>query len=225
MKFTFLAYTESLPKALPDILAEFPCDYAYCVHNKDVDKDGNLKKEHIHVVVDRLSLKQVKQLSVCCGSSDYAEQVRSEKKMFEYLTHENNPDKYHYSVDDIVTSDDFVICKSQKNDYLDAFEEVCNTFVDSNHVPNYFEFCGACREKIDTEFLLKKEYLIVNTFIPYIAQKTDERKCNNDLLNLLKVSRETIQRLMFTISVYKIDCHIDENHIEKLLQSIDEMFN
>jgi hypothetical protein len=77
-------------------------EYALILHDKDLDKDGNVKKPHYHVV---LSLKNAqwctaiaKELGI---TPNYIQQIRNEESALEYLIHFNDDSKHQYTVDDV----------------------------------------------------------------------------------------------------------------------------
>lgn len=104
--YTVVSYPESMPSDWKIKLNYLPFGYAYCLHNMDVDEEtGEKKKEHIHFFFQGVATKKQKEYihdSLCIG---YGENIHSASGMYDYLTHENNPDKYHYSKDSIVYSE------------------------------------------------------------------------------------------------------------------------
>lgn len=104
--YTVVSYPESMPGDWKIKLNYLPFGYAYCLHDMDVDeKTGEKKKEHIHFFFQGVATKKQKEYihdSLCIG---YGENIHSASGMYDYLTHENNPDKYHYSKDSIVYSE------------------------------------------------------------------------------------------------------------------------
>lgn len=77
-------------------------DYAMILHNRDVTSDGELKKEHWHVV---LRFKQAVWSSAICkelGIEDrWIESVKKFDNAIQYLIHYNDRDKVQYSVDEV----------------------------------------------------------------------------------------------------------------------------
>lgn len=79
------------------------------LHDKDIDPKsdtGDLKKAHRHIVckfptpVGRRAVVDgiTKNFAGC---PDYVQRIINPAKMVEYLTHENQPEKHHYSMDDV----------------------------------------------------------------------------------------------------------------------------
>lgn len=77
-------------------------DHAYCLHDKDVTEDGNVKKEHWHVV---LRFNQAVWSSAICKDlgieQNYIEDVKRFENALQYLIHYNDLDKAQYTVDDV----------------------------------------------------------------------------------------------------------------------------
>lgn len=106
--YTVVAYPESLLDGWEYRLNGLPFGYCCALHDKDIrkDEDGNevQKKSHMHFFFQGRPTPKQKKYIHDCLSVAYGEDVRSMSGMFEYLTHENHPTKYHYSRDIIVYS-------------------------------------------------------------------------------------------------------------------------
>lgn len=88
-------------------------DYAGIIHNRDVwteedekqnssHKAGELKKEHIHIVLRTQNAVWNTALCKDLGLEDkFCEQVKSIDRSLQYLLHYNEPDKTQYSIDDV----------------------------------------------------------------------------------------------------------------------------
>lgn len=100
--FAILLYPEDKNhmKALDIIKQNF--DYAYCLHNRDVDENGEIKKEHIHCVI-RIGANPnwrtaiAKKLEI---KENYIEGCKLDN-MLKYLIHFDNPEKYQYGVEEV----------------------------------------------------------------------------------------------------------------------------
>lgn len=91
---------ETHVKALETIKKEY--DHAYILHNRDVDENGELKKEHWHVVLrfneGVWNSAVAKNLGI---PINYVRKNTNINKALEYLIHYNNPDKMSYNVDEV----------------------------------------------------------------------------------------------------------------------------
>ena len=98
---TYILYPESEEGVLRSL-----CNYcekngfsmSYALHDKDVDKDGVIKKAHWHIVTN-VPNKTLRAL----GCTRKIQSVHSETGMKDYLIHANSPEKYPYDAD-IVTN-------------------------------------------------------------------------------------------------------------------------
>ena len=85
--------------------------YGFVLHEMDVLEDGQMKKPHVHAC---FQLKKRKRLSTVINDLakvfDVGNLAVTCKKMstfegsFQYLIHKNNPEKFHYSIKDVVTN-------------------------------------------------------------------------------------------------------------------------
>lgn len=103
--YTVVAYPESMPEDWKIRLGSLPFGYCYALHDEDVDEDGVIKKPHEHFYFQGSPTKKQKDYIHGALGVHRGEPVRSAGGMYEYLTHENNPNKYHYSKDIIQHSE------------------------------------------------------------------------------------------------------------------------
>lgn len=79
-------------------------DWAYILHDKDVDENGELKKPHIHWV-GRATPRFLSVVSNFLGLPvNSIEVVKNFDNMVMYLIHLNDIDKFQYSPDDVETN-------------------------------------------------------------------------------------------------------------------------
>lgn len=87
-------------------------EYGFIFHDRDIiEKTGKVKTYHIHAV---LTLKKKKRISTIinsladvCSVNPMAVTVKkmtSFEGSFQYLTHKNDPDKYQYGLDEVITN-------------------------------------------------------------------------------------------------------------------------
>lgn len=76
--------------------------YAYIKHDKDIQDNGETKKEHYHFVIQfpnyRWRNAIAEELSI---TPNYLEKIRNLENSLKYLIHFNNSDKYQYDIDEV----------------------------------------------------------------------------------------------------------------------------
>lgn len=103
-RFCLLLYTsedDTHIKALEYIKNNYE-NYAYIVHDKDTNKDNELKKAHTHVVLEfnnaRWSSSLAEELGIL---PNYLQNCKNFEKALDYLIHFNDDTKYQYSIDEV----------------------------------------------------------------------------------------------------------------------------
>ena len=97
-----LLYPENVDHMKAYEIIQKSYDYASILHNKDVTEDGEIKKEHIHIVV---RFPQPRWSSAICKDlgipENYIEEVKKFENALQYLIHYNDLDKAQYNLDDV----------------------------------------------------------------------------------------------------------------------------
>lgn len=140
--YTIIAYPESMPDDWQMKLEKLPFGYCYALHDKDtrVDDDGVIvqKKAHMHFFfLGAVNQKQKNYISASLGVNIQGQPVRRASDMYDYLTHENAPDKYHYSKEIIVHSskwsqEEFETIASRDQDTADHVIEIMQIVAQEN---------------------------------------------------------------------------------------------
>lgn len=110
-KFQILAYPESSPNLI-NTLKELHWDYVGILHDKDKDKNGQIKKPHWHLYISFVNAcfntSICKQLGL--GENLVRKmELSNETKFLAYLTHYQSKDKFKYSDDELLSSSDKMI--------------------------------------------------------------------------------------------------------------------
>ncbi len=95
-------------------IAEYYADskWAYIIH----DKDTSAEHKHLHCVLIFENPRSLKSIANDLNLPlPMVQKVWSKKGILDYLTHENSPDKYHYSLSDVIANFD-VIEEKEKSD-------------------------------------------------------------------------------------------------------------
>lgn len=99
-KWVFVTYPhDSEPDNWQEIMKEQ--NYCCALHDKDVDENGELKKEHRHWYLEfdgKKSLEQVKSIIAPLGGT-LPLVCSSPRGSVRYLIHKDDPDKYQYTLD------------------------------------------------------------------------------------------------------------------------------
>lgn len=108
--FFILLYPENpeFEEQLETIIENAP-SWAYTKHDKDVDDDNNIKKEHIHVVVyfdNPLTIEGCFRKFKDKIPTNRIEFCSSLKRGIRYLVHLDNPEKYQYPIESVVSNFD-----------------------------------------------------------------------------------------------------------------------
>ena len=104
---TFSVNKEEQFDSIIETLADFqdpPKFYAFIFHDKDKDENGELKKRHLHVFVKSAPLRLSAYSDKFGIPENMLEIPRSVYKCARYLIHADQPEKYQYSIDDVVSS-------------------------------------------------------------------------------------------------------------------------
>lgn len=79
-------------------------EWAYCLHDSDINDDGELKKPHIHWV-GRGDPRTLSAVAKFLGIKDNDVVLgKNFKALIQYLIHLNNPEKAQYSIENVVTN-------------------------------------------------------------------------------------------------------------------------
>lgn len=82
------------------VLGDVFTDFAYILHDQDLDTEGKLKKPHYHWLGKRATPVSISVISKQLGVPDNAvEFCRSYRTFLRYLVHLDHPDKYQYPVE------------------------------------------------------------------------------------------------------------------------------
>lgn len=104
--WTFIVYPESVKENWLEYLQETGLQIAISpLHNKDINADGELKKEHYHIFLKfegPTTYKRVEKITNEIGGT-IPKRVISPIGMIRYLTHKDNPEKAQYQEEEIKT--------------------------------------------------------------------------------------------------------------------------
>ena len=147
-KFCILLYLDNKEhlESLEYIKNNF--DYAYIIHDKDTDKNGELKKEHIHLVLSCVNAKWNTALSDEINLSlNFIQQCRNFEKALEYLIHYADDSKYQYDINEVQGNLKSKLIKQLNNSDKDENDKVKDliNYINNNNKPiSVTEFSAYC---------------------------------------------------------------------------------
>lgn len=174
--------------------------YAMIDHDCDIKDDGTPKKKHFHIVLTFKDTTSSKTISnVMKVDEQYINKIKSTTKSAElYLIHKNNPEKYQYKPEDVISNFDY----AEKYDGIKPYQnrnEVAYK-IDSGLIKPYNLF-----DYIDiTEYARNKNYYL-NCF-QYRQQKLKGVDRNMDCIFITGASqtgKTTFAKTLATNSHYR----------------------
>lgn len=106
----YLQITEHRPDKFDDIIRVAKSSYQfywYIFHDKDKDENGNLKNKHLHIVMyDKSPSTLDKHAKLFEGivPRHSLEACRNGRACIRYLIHKDDPEKFQYSINEVVTN-------------------------------------------------------------------------------------------------------------------------
>ena len=199
--WTFIVYPDSAPENWREILSdelkllwvESP------LHEYDMNEDGTQKKPHWHIIVcfeGNKSYEQIYDIAKVVNGTEKVQPVSSMHGMVQYLIHRNNPEKYQYKKEDIVThgvdiTPYFGLTSSQ-------MQEECRKmidFIEDNSVTEFSDFVVYCHQ-ISKDW----EYILMNRntsfFKAYLYNKAMKAKQQIAQLTKAQSIRLTSSRIL-----------------------------
>ncbi len=110
--WAIVVYPESAPENWKELIEETHLSFAVSpLHNKDTNPDGEIKKEHWHLI---LSWDGPVRVTVANKIAEMINapvpiKLESVRGAYRYFTHKDNPDKFQYDEKDIETFNGFDI--------------------------------------------------------------------------------------------------------------------
>ncbi len=150
--WTFIIYEDSTDienfKSQIDKEGQKGLKALYIRHDKDKNPDGTDKKIHWHIIIIWENPTTYNNaLKVAQGLADvkYIEAIRDLVGASRYLTHQDNPEKYQYSKDEVMTIGDIEyteVITSSRNDRVEV--KRMTLYIQENEIINFDEFAYLC---------------------------------------------------------------------------------
>ena len=176
--WTFIVYPESAPSNWRDTLNKTHLRWIESpLHDKDVNADGEVKKEHWHILLSYdgpVGLSAVKKITdeLNCPAP---QKIASGKGVVRYMIHMDNPEKFQYSKSEIIGHNGadvesyFELTATNK---LIIMKDIIR-YIYENEVDNYSDFLMHCIEYDDDWFdiAINSNTLAINKMIDAVWQK------------------------------------------------------
>lgn len=143
-----------------DRLKSFFPDWAYIVHDSDVNEEGELKKPHIHWVGRRSACTLDFVASSLKIPENDIEFCRKFKRSIRYLVHKDSPSKFQYEVDKIETS--FDLFQYFDDDYSNNMLDEIVDFIFSSECTSFASLYGFCSRK-GIQYILTRNFALIHT--------------------------------------------------------------
>lgn len=99
--YTLILYPEDITHMYALTIIQEKYDYAMILHNKDVLENGELKKEHLHVVIHFKSARYRKAVAKELGIEENYITGCDLKAQLRYLIHIDDKDKHQYEIEEV----------------------------------------------------------------------------------------------------------------------------
>ncbi len=150
--WTFIIYPESAPANWKELLSTSGLAYAISpLHDKDTNDDGTPKKPHYHIVVvydNTTTYKNVEDFTKQFNGT-IPQRCKSLKGSLRYFTHKDNPEKYQYTEEGIITSRiDYksLVQSLTASDRHTIIKEMIK-YIKDNQVTEFIDFADYCMEE------------------------------------------------------------------------------
>lgn len=164
-----IMYLENMIDDWRDVIGDkLQVPYAYCIHDKDKDKNGDIRKPHVHIIIaygntttQKAALKVFKRLEKPGYSAipnDIIEDVTGIRNQYDYLIHDTEDSKkkgkYLYDKSERITGNGFDIgsyeqlSAKEKNDMA---KELCDVIIKQN-ITNFSDFYMMAVTEFDSEY-------------------------------------------------------------------------
>lgn len=206
-----LLYPDSAAKNWLEVLKGLMVKCAVSpLHDQDINDKGELLKPHYHILLAFNSgtrVAQVNDIIYSINAFQNCEIVHDKQLAFEYLWHNNNPDKVSYDRNDIT------YINSNYYDYLsNEYKDILN-YIDDNDIKSLKRLTQRLRyDNLDT--MLK--YVSQNTY--YIKLYIDDSKSEYE--TRLKNARDEILRIA---NIYDLKNIINAKDIQNILSKLKEL--
>lgn len=181
-EWTFIVYPESSPENWREILDETYLRWVESpLHDKDENADGEAKKEHYHVLLifdGPVTEKQVLKITEPLNTP-IPKKVGSSRGLVRYMAHLDNPEKFQYSIDEIIGHNGVDVAEYFKltaTNKLKVMKDMIN-YIYENRIDNFADFLMVCIEMSEDWFdvAVNSNTLALNKMIDAVWQKKHKK--------------------------------------------------
>jgi len=194
--WNFILYPESAPENWRDIIDETRIEWVESpLHDKDVNPDGETKKEHYHITLLFPSLKAFHQVEELTKSVNAPIPIKcqSVKGSIRYMAHKDNPEKYQYDWDKIICHggvDLSSLCAPTATERLQIQKDILN-FIRDNHIIEFADLLD-CIDKLGNDDWLNVSLnfstMSINAYIKSRRHKEEKQQLSATETNQRKRS-------------------------------------
>lgn len=182
--WSIIVYPDSAPENWRQLLDEEHIEWVESpLHEFDTNPTGEVKKPHYHVL---LLFGGVKSYDQVCEfikplNGPIPQRCHNAKAMVRYFAHLDNPDKFQYSISDIIPHggvDISELLKPSTSERYTVIKEMC-AYVAENNVTEFYELMDFAMDQcFDTWFplLCDNSAYIVNQYIKSNRQRIQNMK-------------------------------------------------
>lgn len=177
-KFMIMLYEDSESYVFDEVITkiqEYAPEWAYILHDRDVDENDELKKPHYHVCIRFPTARTRKTVANVIGiEPNYIERWDSFRKACRYLMHADDEDKTPYGMYYVESNFDFVkLTNVQESESVKVKEILCFIWTDE------------CKSMIDiADFAMdnnlwseyRRSYLVIKDYFKEVQNKKKENR-------------------------------------------------
>lgn len=183
-----ILYTENMIENWQETIAEkLQLPFVYCIHDKDVDQNGEVRKHHVHLMIAfrntttyKHAMETFKVLEAPGKEAiNKCEKVRGVRFMYEYLIHNTEDskkkNKHQYKPEERVIGNNFDIGAYEQISLEDE-EEIINMIceiIEKNEFTNFFDIDKYIRSIDDSEYkrVFRKHQSYFNNIVKGLFNK------------------------------------------------------
>ena len=182
--WALVCYPESLPSDYLEFLQSTGLEVAISpLHDKDINPDNTPKKPHFHIIIvyqNPTTFKNVKD-NVC----DYLncpipQPLESVKGYYRYLTHMDNPEKYQYNSQEIITLNGFDISNfvNMTMNEIATYLNIITDYIEQLKITEYRDLILLLKKDEEYRFLVPiamNKTTFLNAYIKSLKYKIKEK--------------------------------------------------